>query len=219
MQKSSLWYKTRFCTNNKFNFLYIGGCDNIENNLQHVNKLSDGLKTIKTNNMDQGRVHHKAVCVKGEVFVFGGYDDSFSYINSVDRYSFSTNEWKKVACMPNTLSRKRFTFCVSAFMEKVFVIGGRTAGSTNSCLQFNTTNFKWKSTAEMNTFRQYAASTVYGGKVVASGGCDRQGQLLSSVESYDVFADVWTPMASMTKRKAQHCSVVVKTRCLLSALH
>ena len=53
---------------------------------------------------------------------------------------------------------------------------------------------------------------------MASGGCDRHGVLLSSVESYDAFADSWTPMASMTKRKAQHCSVVVKNKMFVIGL-
>ena len=96
--------------------------------------------------------------------------------------------------------------------EQNIFVGGfyyeRSYGSdiTNSCLQYDTkqVNCKgnsWKEVAVMKEARYYAACAVFQGNIIVSGGMDNGRNILSTVESYDVFADKWSSMPSMIRGK------------------
>ena len=55
----------------------------------------------------------------------------------------------------------------------------------------------------MNDYRMDAASTVFEGRVVVSGGCNANG-LLRSVEAYDHVADKWSYMPSLIHGSCDH---------------
>ena len=57
-----------------------------------------------------------------------------------------------------------------------------------------------------------AACSVFEGNVVVCGGQGNDGDDLNSVESYDVIADKWSPMPSMTSSKSRHSLVAVKNK-------
>ena len=87
--------------------------------------------------MIKDRQCSKAVCLKDEVYIFGGWDDTSSipkWIRSIKKYFSSSNTWSRVAVMYDD----RLNFC--AFMDKIFIIGGefRCSNVTGSCLQFDT---------------------------------------------------------------------------------
>ena len=60
--------------------------------------------------------------------------------------------------------------------------------------------------ADMNVKRQYAACTVYEGKIVVSGGC-RNSFYLKSVEAYDYYENKWTYFLDMNEGRYKHASV------------
>ena len=82
--------------------------------------------------------------------------------------------------------------------------------ATNSCVQFDTKEGKWKEVSSMKHARYSAACVVFQEKVVVSGGYNNRE--LNSVESYDVFADKWIPMPNMISAKRFHSLVVVKNK-------
>ena len=190
--------------------LFCGGFDVVlQNVVRNVNQVegTDLKRVVKTlPSMLQGNFCSKAVCLKGEVYVFGGLDENVKCIRSLERYSRLANTWNKVADM----SDERINYCVCAFMDKIFVFGGyydsvRYQNSINSCLEFNTKDHAWKQVSGMNQVRSRAAGAVFEGRHVAN-------MTLNSVESYDVFADRWSPMPNMIERKHGHGLVVVRNK-------
>ena len=62
----------------------------------------------------------------------------------------------------------------------------------------------------MNETRSEAACVIYEENIVVSGGYHRWN--LNTVESYDVFGNIWTPMPSMIERRYGHSLVCVKSK-------
>ena len=218
--KSSKYYTSRYCNQNIFNILICGGSDD-ENETVSSFKQIDGntLENVKVlPSMLEYRWFPEATCSKGEVYVFGGDNSNKdvvcfrgSLVMSLEKYSPSTNTWSKVADMFDN----RAYYCVCAYMDKIFVIGGFSASvldTTNSCLQFNTEDKSWKEVAEMNEARYNAACSVFEERIVVSGGQDINGFELNTVESYDVIANKWSSMPSMIHSQSSHSLVVVKSK-------
>ena len=162
--------------------------------------------------MIEERYASKSVYLKGKIYVFGGNDINGQWIKAIEMYSFSTKTWSKIA----DVFDDREDFCVCAFMNIVFVIGGRSydnlGPATDTCLAFNTKDYKWKKVARMNQQRRLAACAVFEGRIVVSGGLDNNLNESIKVESYDVVDDKWSLMPIMTSSKAMHSLVVVKNK-------
>ena len=58
----------------------------------HFN-VDDRCSMIKKRDLSE------AACVKGDVYVFGGFDKKFNWIKTVEKYSVSTDSWSKIADM------------------------------------------------------------------------------------------------------------------------
>ena len=122
------------------------------NNLENVKFLSS---------MKNKRYNFKAVCLKGEVYVFSGRINLKNFLMSVEKYSPSSNNWSEVAFMFD----KRSNFCACAFMDKIYIIGGFSFNgrhkTTNSCLRFNTVEKNWNEVCGMIEVRKKAACEVF----------------------------------------------------------
>ena len=91
--------------------------------------------------MKTGRLSPKVVYLKGDIYVFGGWSFNDEWIKSIEKYSLTCNKWNKVADMKDG----RQNFCVCAFIDKIFIIGGITYGfKTDSCSQFDTSDCSWE---------------------------------------------------------------------------
>ena len=155
------------------------------------------------------RLGFKVVCVKDELYVFGGqgYDNILEMV--VGKYSFTSNEWTEVGRMYDD----RKFFCICSFMKKILIIGGMVGigiGRTNSCLNFDTNNNRWNKLAEMNEARSSAACAVFKERIVVAGGLSTN--RLNTVESYDVLPNKWSTMPKMNSGKYIHNLVVVKNK-------
>ena len=131
-------------------------------------------------------------------------------MTSIDKYSPSTNTWNKVS---DIYDDRRF-FCLCAFIDKIFIIGGtfRHWTRTKSCFQFGTKYYNWKEVAGMNEAREDAACAVFDGTVVVSGGWGNDGDELNTVEAYDVVADEWSSMPNMISGKYYHSLLAVRNK-------
>ena len=63
----------------------------------------------------------------------------------------------------------------------------------------------------MKKARRDTACVVFEGRIVVSGGYSSvDSQILNTVEVYDVFADEWSTMTSLNRRRRWHQMVVVR---------
>ena len=88
------------------------------------------------------KIRFQAVCLKGEVYVFGGINNAQHFVRSVEKYSPTYNNWMVVT----ELFDNRQYFCACAFIDKVNFFGGNLYEQkrlTNSCLQFDTKQENW----------------------------------------------------------------------------
>ena len=216
--KSNIYYTRRYCNQNNFNVVNYEGLlgtnrmdfyKNITqfdtNSFKTVNVLPSMTKTLR---------HSKAVCLKGEIYVLRDLPTHLFDRNlAFEKYSAETNTWNEVASISIWDGRKGYGVC--AFMDKIFIIGGwyeiygyegfYDYADTNSCLQFDTKNNSWKEVVGMNEARSYNACAVFEGRIVVSGGRSRDDMHGSnSVEVYDVFANKWSFMPKMTRRRGNH---------------
>ena len=130
--------------------------------------------------MVEARVSFEAVCLKSETYVFGGLDKSNCWVKSIKKYSPSTDIWDVVAEKPEY----RYVFCASAIVDRIQVLGGVTDDTVDSCLRFDAEYYSWSEVARINVGRELAARAVFEEKLVVSGGCDINGNVLNTVKSF-----------------------------------
>ena len=202
----------RYCNQETFNILVCGGKDGDRRTIRNVTQVyGSKLNYMKVLPSFLKQPSFNAiVSLKGELYIFKGHPKI-----GVRKYSFFTNTWNKVANMCDD----RTYFCVCAFMNHLFVVGGlsfldasHTWISLYSCLKFDAGKNKWKKVAATNAARWKAACAVFQGNIVVSGGIDNDNVSLKTVECYDVVADEWTSMPSMIESKILHSLVVVKNK-------
>ena len=198
---------SRFCNQINFNIVACGGeskraltsdaCSYKANDINNANALAQ---------MKKGRKYTNAVCVRDEVYVFGGQGLRWQPVMSVEKYSASTGAWETVSDMHDN----RRLHCACSFMSCVFIVGGvLDQRDTKSCVVFDTTSRKWKEVSEINQAKSNAACVTFEGRVVVVGGDDEDGALLNTVEAYDHGADVWSLMPNMMEARKEHASVAV----------
>ena len=204
----------RNCSQKKFNLLVYSGFNRkTRKYLRDIHQVNgNNFKIVKSLPLTAlRRKNSEAVCLKGEVYVFGGRDYGMD-VMSVAKYSPVTNKWTVVAKMFD----KRQFFCVCPFMDNIYIYGGKFE-TTYSCVQFDTTvemfsDKSWKEIARMKETRYSAACTVFKGKIIVSGGKDNYINKLKTVEFYDVFGDKWTSMPSMINSKCLHSLVTLNNK-------
>ena len=112
------------------------------------------------------------------------------------------------------LDNRKF-FCVSRFIDQVFIIGGYDDIRLpfNSALKFCTKAIKWSEVARMNEARTACSCAIYEGRVVVSGGWNYQNTNgLKTVEAYDHVSDTWSSMPNMTEGRYYHSIVAMKNK-------
>ena len=204
--------KTRFCSQSQFNIVVCGGFDN--ESIQFSGKVFsiafNNLNNVVTlPKMKQERMLAQAVYIYDGVYLIGGFDCAGNCIKSVDKYSMFNNTWEKVT----EICDYRRRFCACSFMDNIYVIGGFLGITTKSCLKFNTNDKNWNEFSVIKGARESAASAVFEGRVVVSGGYNYG--ILNTVEVYDHVADDWSYMPNMIEGRHYHKSVAVQNNLFL----
>ena len=203
-QRSDHYSQNRYCSRNEFDILICGGRQSRRTTRNASHLKGHDLNTVRhRTSMKEERSLPRAVCLKGEVYVFSG--------SSVEKYSPRTDAWDKVA----DFEKYRVRFSVCSFIDKILVIGGSVLGSPIPCrcLKFDVKECEWSGIAQMKELeRTSAACAVYEGRVVVCGGMDYYCRDLETVESYDAFSDEWSSMPNMVSAKMCHGLVVVKNK-------
>ena len=169
------------------------------------------MKTTKINYFQsKDRIQAKNLfCIRGEMYALSRYYSNNKHIISVDKYIKTTKEWKKLADM----NKNRNFYSACSLMNNIFVIGGVYENSRNSCIKYNTKSNSWIEISNTIEGREYAACTVYEGRIVVSGGYNNPvGEALNTVEAYDHEADAWTSMPSMIQTRGFHKKIAFKNK-------
>jgi len=136
------------------------------------------------------RERPRLVVFGGEGSVFGG-----EFVNSLERYDPSTNEWEAEAMAPMPTARGDVGTAV--LDGKFYAVGGwePNDGPLSSVERYDLATKAWEAVAPMATARANLAAVVLDGKLYAVGGYD--GNDLSSVERYDPALNAWEAVAAM----------------------
>ena len=197
---------SRYCNQDDFNIIICGGKDiNTRTVVNDVYSIrANTFNSIDTlPKMKECRQWSNLVCIKDEVYVFGGFITLTNYITSIEKFSTITNTWKTIG----TMYDYRYDFSVISFMENIYIIGGVKNDVIKSCIEFSTKDRNWKEITQTNDSRWHGACSVFEGRIVVSGGI-----LTNTVEAYDHVADSWSYMPNMLEERFHHKTVAIKNK-------
>ena len=216
--KSTIYYTNRYCKSSKFNITLCGGYirDLCQQNMDIYDFEANSLQKVKKYAQGKKLKIYGAVSIRNELYLLcSNINDAANVKISFFRHSPLLKNWEEIEFF---YERKLYNFCLCSFLESVFIIGGYH-GFINgdrivrrSCVVFDTSTKKWKEVAKMNDCRIHAASTVFEGRVVVSGGYYITNRRLSSVEAYDHVADEWSYMPSMINESCDHNMLAVSNK-------
>jgi hypothetical protein len=141
---------------------------------------------ITTGSLINARCYHTAVLLQSsKVLVIGG-KGSAGATASCEIYDPATGNWSAEA----TLNNARFLHNTTLLYSGLILAAGGYDGTgcLSSCEVYDPATQTWETTGSLNTARGYHASVLVPGDkpyVIATGG-ENNGQLLNSIETYDV---------------------------------
>ena len=203
-------YENRYCNQEGFSILICGGKDKNGKVTNEVLALEiPSLNEKKFSSIVEPLCYSDLVNIKSDIIAFNNRleldkssDDS---IVPVEIYSDKTTTWTHQYVKIN----ERSHYCVSSFMGKMYIIGGLIISrhkSRSSCNTYDINNNTLNKIADLNEARHYAASTVFEGKFVVTGGVYYLPQI-KSVEAYDYHEDKWTYLPDMIEERSYHAAV------------
>ena len=207
----SVLYQNRYCDQQEFGVV-LCGCRNTKTRRlsEHVVELK-GEKITSLPSMLKVKSACQSAVIGSNVY---NVTDDQNYDSDPSIEVFSTNNWKYLTSIPN--HKKDFTLC--SFMQQLFFISGTAEipeycsrrYHVYDCLSFDPKSNQWKNKASMKRRRIKAASAVFQGKIVVTGGIDGyNAEDKKSVEEYDHHRNKWTYLPDMIKRRSSHsaCSM------------
>jgi len=160
----------------------------------------------KLPSMNQARSDFACVSDSNYIYVIGGVDAKKKALSTAERYHVKTKKWTILPNMPGKRSG-----CGAAIVDdKIFVVGGDDMDDNElaSTFVFNISEQKWGSpdsyafdtppVPDMKHKRGMLSVVAVDHYIVAVGGGDENGNLLSTIEVLDTQRNVWnyarTPM-------------------------
>ena len=140
------------------------------------------------------------------LLVFGSKDRWGEFVNSLERYDPSMNEWEGEAVAPMPTARK---YVGTAVLDgKLYAVGGQheapPCATSNAVERYDLAAKSWEAVAPMPSARTYVRMAMLDGKLYAVGGeSEADGAASNSVERYDLATNAWEAVAPMgTARQA-----------------
>ena len=235
--KPSKFFTARRCGHVAFDILCFGGersADEVVDCKIRRIRCSGGCKNPEiVSSLAVKRYGSKVVYVRGNVYIFGGFDGREEsnrshrhIVKEVEVYSSIANTCKVVANIEDVRGPDLFCYAICGFMEKIYLIGGIDAEvlERDSCVEFDTKDFSWKNKSKMSDEREDPDACVFEDKIIVTGGMQyrdddfvnfvnyfdvQHHQTINTVEAYDPIDDTWTEFPTMNYSRCQHKSVVV----------
>jgi len=103
------------------------------------------------------------------------------------------------------------SFCPLACDKYIFAIGGYMLleGNESEAARFDVVENKWQEIAPIQEARFYAFGVVANNKIFIAGGVGKNSKQLKTCEVYNMFADEWQSIASLTVPRNQGHMVLV----------
>ena len=241
--KPSKFFTPRYCGHDSFSILYFGGYDKTKIASKTVCdkivqiKHSDEFKNPKiVSSLAEKRYYYiKAVKLRGNVYIFGGFDENYKFVKEVEMYSHVTKTCKVVANIEYTNNDKFRSCAVCGFMDKIYLFGGYSVSDRerSPCMEFDTKSCSWKRKSQMIKKREFSAASVYREKIVVSGGLQFVNddeiyefvnfydndfhKALNTVEAYDPIDNTYIEFPNMNYSRCSHQSLVVKNKLFVIA--
>ena len=196
---SKVLYESRYCNQDDFNILVCGGKHEKKGYSNDVYQLKiPKFKFSKFSNVSVARYNCKIVGVNSDFVVVGGYNTAGTRLYSIILFKTNEKSWFYKTELPD----KRNGFCICFFKQKLFIIGGRSYQTLNSCFVYKINGTEWSQIANMIEERENAACAVFEGKIIVCGGIG-----MKSVETYDYYKNKWTYLPDMIEHRSEHSSI------------
>ena len=241
--------QSRYCSQSEFSVLLCGGCNlrasterQTEGNVNQFS-LPPRMRRLKTfPAMRKSRRSFKAVCLKGDVYVFSGWwpeeeeEVESSSDDAEDEDESSSDDEKE-----EVVSQKK-----KRYVLKEIVSVEKYALSTNSWTEVAVMSYRkeycacafadqifimggWHSRSTLDSCLQFDTNRTMFKEAARMGARRKEAAcavfkervvvcggydhgILFSAESYDAAEDAWAPMASMTSQRERHALVVVGSK-------
>jgi len=162
-------------------------------NALFMSPQAEGGKWIKKADMLTARYGMSASVVDENIYVIGGYDNSF--LNTVEMYDSIHDKWE----MKASLSQGNLGVGTASANGKIYAIGGWNSNGQylNTVEEYDPLKDTWTRKANMPTARAWVSAAVVDDIIHAIGGMDSTGNFTSVVEAYDPVADQWNSKANL----------------------
>ena len=234
--KPSKFFTARYCGHHSFDIFYFGVVKKtkiagkvVHDKMVQIKHFDDYKNHGIVSSLVKKRYNCEVVYLKGNFYIFGGYDDRNDTIKEVEMYSHLTKTCKVVANIEDINECDLERYAIYVFMDKIYLIGGYDTvnNEIDLCMEFDTKECSWKHKSRMMETRQDRAACVFEEKIIVSGGLqladddfedfvnhyDGYGrQTSNTVEAYDPIVDTWTKFPTMKYSRCLHKSVVVKNK-------
>ena len=203
---------SRYCSQDNFKIITAGGSGGkkFATKGAYAVGCADFARFEDLPTMNHARNCSTVICIRGEIYLFGGFGKKLNRSLPIEKWSPAANRWEVIAKMHDT---RRF-FCACSFVDKVYCVGGsdRHDNRSKSCVVFDTKNQTWNKVARMKQRRSNASCAVFEGRIVVTGGSNRDNGVLNTVEAYDHIDDSWSKMPNMVESSQDHKSVAIKNK-------
>ena len=151
---------------------------------------------------------------RARLLVIGGSSGDAAFLNSLERYDPSTNEWEEEAVAPMPTARN---YVGTAVLDgKLYAAGGQEneadLATSNPVERYDFETKAWEAVAPMAEARYDHAVAVLEGKLYAVGGCNDDDGTLFSLERYDPATNAWEAAAPMASARDSHATAVLDGR-------
>ena len=152
--KPKSFFTARYCGHDSFDILYFGvekktkvDSQKIDDKILRIKHSNDFNNLEIVSSLVKKRYGPEVVYLKGNVYIFGGFDDrQDTIIKEVEMYSHLTKTCKVVANIKDINDYELCYYGLCGFMDKIYLIGGYDDidNERDLCIEFDTKDYSWK---------------------------------------------------------------------------
>ena len=162
-----------------------------------------------------GTFRYSSICtIPGQKMILTGGRKSFNNEPSNMVFEINSNNINEVNTLKNMQMRRYGHFTIY-FNNYFYSIGGyehidrkdEMYSTLKNCERFDIRKNKWETISNLNHPRAFFGCVIYKGSIFVFGGVYND-QLLSSIEKYDIYSDIWTTYPIKLPEKLSKMGVI-----------
>ena len=153
--------------------------------------IDDSWTATNTTNTPTGRLDHTAVWTGSEMIVWGGFDDSFTFVNTGGRYNPSTDSWTATSITNAPTARSSHT---AVWTGNEMIVWGGWPGLFNTGGRYDPSTDSWTATSLINVpSARYQHTAVWtDSEMIVWGGNGGFPDIFNTGWRYNPGSDSWT---------------------------